>query len=49
MPAQVTEVYNPVDRSQMVIRRHAILDREIVEQRPLRDLPRPHHRQIAIA
>ena len=42
--ADLGEVDKPVDRSQQVIRRDMLFERELVEQRALRHLPRSHHR-----
>ena len=43
--AEAGEVDEPVDPPQKAIRRHVILDRELVEKRALRHLPRSHHRR----
>ena len=38
------KVDKPVDRPQEVIRGDVPFERELIEQRPLRHLPRSHHR-----
>jgi len=40
----VSEINEPVHGSQQAIRWHMILERELIEQRALRHLPRSHHR-----
>ena len=42
--ADVAKIDEPVDRPQQMIRRHVPFERELVEQRALRHLPRSHHR-----
>ena len=39
------QIDEAIDPPQQMIRRYVILDRELVEQRALRHLPRTHHRQ----
>jgi hypothetical protein len=43
------EIDESVHGSQQMIRRHVILDRELLEQRALRHLPLPHHRHFSLA
>src|SRR6185503_477051 len=44
MRPEVTEIDEPVDRAQQVVRRHVSLEAELVEQCALNDLPLAHHR-----
>jgi hypothetical protein len=45
IPPHLRQVDEPVDRPQQVILRHMPLDRKLVEQRRLVDLPLAHHRR----
>jgi len=45
MPADAAKIDEPVDGAQQMILWDMVLKRELVEQRRLRFLPRPHHRR----
>jgi hypothetical protein len=49
MVAHVTEIDETVDAPEQMIRRDMVFYCELVEQRALRNLPRPHHRQFSHA
>src|SRR6056297_1340178 len=45
MGAKAAEINKPINRPKQVILRDVILQRELIEQRRLRFLPRSHHRR----
>ena len=47
--ADAREVDEAIDCPQQVISRHVVLERELIEQRALRHLPRTHHRRHPLA
>ena len=49
MVAHITEIDETIDALEQMIRRDMVFYRELVEQRALRNLPRPHHRQFSHA
>ena len=44
LPPHLRQVDEAVDRPQQMVGRHMAIEREVVEQRALLDLPRSHHR-----
>ena len=49
MTAHVSEINEAVNAPEQMVRRDMVFYRELVEQRALRNLPRPHHRQFSHA
>lgn len=49
MVAHISEIEETVDAPEQMIRRDMVFYRELVEQRALRNLLRPHHRQFSHA
>ena len=49
MTAHVSEINEAVDAPEQMLRRDVVFYCELVEQRALRNLPRPHHRQFSHA